>query len=251
MSDPLALSLASVSFAYPGNQVLSRVSQRWAPGVNVVLGLNGAGKTTLLRILATTLQPDAGRMEYHDGAESVTAPKMFREILGYQPQTAQWRPRMSVRDFVHYFAWCRRVPSSERADRVHGALEAVDLTDQAGVRVSALSGGQYRRLLLAQALVHDPGILILDEPSAGLDPQQRVRLRETVERLADGRVVIYSTHVLEDVVGIAGRVSILHGGAFAFDGTPDELADLGVSPGARSSRMEEGFMRVVAGTAPR
>jgi ABC-2 type transport system ATP-binding protein len=244
------VQLSSVTFGYRrGRAVLRDVHVTWPIGVNVLLGLNGAGKTTLLRVLSSIHPPDVGAVEICEAGSRFSTPADLRCRLGYQPQSCSWTPRLSVEDFLHYFAWCRKVPPARRGQAVAAVLAQVGLADLRSAQVGALSGGQYRRLLIGQALVHAPRVVVLDEPSAGLDPEQRILLRETIGQLAQDRVVVFSTHVLEDAADIAQRVTVLHEGRIAFDGRPDELAAHGLAADGLK-RLEEGFMRVISRGSP-
>jgi ABC-2 type transport system ATP-binding protein len=197
-------------------------------GVHGLLGPNGAGKTTLMRTLATVLAPASGAVELlgRDVGDA-TARRELRRRLGYLPQSFGYYPRFTVREFVAYFAWLKEVPA-QRADlAVDRAIQRVGLADRAGSRMKALSGGMLRRAGLAQALVNDPELLLLDEPTAGLDPEQRLDLRALLREVGVDATVLVSTHLVEDVASACTRVAVMDGGRLVASGTPGALAALG------------------------
>jgi ABC-2 type transport system ATP-binding protein len=204
---------------------LTEVNADIGAGVTGLLGPNGAGKTTLLRILATVLAPDAGRLELF-GLEPSQASdrRTIRRRLGYLPQEPGFHPRFTAFEFVDYVAILKELDDRRaRHAEVRRVLELVGLGDVAGKRIKALSGGMRRRLGLAQALLDRPGLLLLDEPTAGLDPEQRLRFRQLVTAEA-GRTVVLSTHQTEDVASLCGRVLVLAHGDIRYDGPPRDLA---------------------------
>ncbi|WP_283136768.1 ABC transporter ATP-binding protein [Rhizohabitans arisaemae] len=206
--------------------VLDGLDLDFGPGVTGLLGPNGAGKTTLLRCLATTLAPDGGSIRSLglDPAERAQRTELRRR-LGYLPQEPGFYPHFTVLQMLDYVAILKELTDRRaRHDEVRRVLREVDLTDRAGTRVRRLSGGMRQRLALAQALLGDPGLLILDEPTVGLDPEQRMRFRALVSRLGESRVVLLSTHQTEDVAALCERVVVMRRGENAFDGTPAQLA---------------------------
>nr|WP_205304626.1 ATP-binding cassette domain-containing protein [Nonomuraea montanisoli] len=208
--------------------VLDHAGLRIGPGVTGLLGPNGAGKTTLLRCLATTLAPDGGRITALglDPArrEQRTA---LRRRLGYLPQDPGFYPHFTVFELLDYVAILKELTDRARRHRqVRRVLEEVELTDRARAKVRTLSGGMRQRLALAQALLADPELLVLDEPTVGLDPEQRMRFRALVSRLGEDRTVLLSTHQTEDVAALCDHVVVMAGGGVVFDGTPRGLAEV-------------------------
>lgn len=246
------IDLHEVSFSYGSHQVLAGVGGRLGPGTVGLVGLNGAGKTTLLRLLALINRPDGGRIAI-DGEDvgDRSGRRRLRSRLGYLPQAAGWSPRFTVRELCHYFAWMHGVPREPRQELVEAALVDVDLSGLADHRLGSLSGGQHRRAMIAQAIAHGPDVLILDEPTAGLDPQQRMGFRSLVTELGRKRTVVLSTHLVEDVALAATQVVILHRGRFAFNGTVADLTALATGDDDMQSPMEQAFARVVAEQAAR
>ncbi|GIH71151.1 ABC transporter ATP-binding protein [Sphaerimonospora thailandensis] len=211
--------------------VLDNVDLRVGPGVTGLLGPNGAGKTTLLRCLATTLAPDAGEISAFglDPArhEQRTA---LRRRLGYLPQDPGFYPHFTVFELLDYVAILKELTDRSRRHReIRRVLAEVELADRARTKVRKLSGGMKQRLALAQTLIADPDLLVLDEPTVGLDPEQRMRFRALASRLGESRTVLLSTHQTEDVAALCERVIVLTAGRVVFDGTPEELA--GVAAG--------------------
>ena len=194
------------------------------PGVIGLLGPNGAGKTTLLRLLSTSLPPSGGRIIVTglDVTESHANRVEARRRIGYCPQEVVYPRGMTAASFLDYIAVLKEwKDSAARAAEVHRVLDLVHLGDRGAMKVSKLSGGQRRRLAIAQALIGQPSLLILDEPTTGLDPEQRASLRGLLSSLAG--TVLISTHQTEDVSALCDRVLVIDDGAIRFDGTVPEL----------------------------
>lgn len=228
-------------------QVLMGLDLEIGPGVFGLLGPNGAGKTTLLRTLATTLDPDEGsvRLLGYDAAK----PKERREVrrrLGYLPQALGYYPNFTVFEFVEYFALLKEMPSRGVRPAVVRAIERVDLGEQAKKKLKTLSGGMLRRVGIAQAIVNDPVLLLLDEPTAGLDPEQRVSFRALLREFGNQAVVVVSTHLIEDVAAACTDVGLLERGSLVFRGTPEMLIAAGDGHAAGDSPLERGYTRILA-----
>ncbi|MEV2216368.1 ABC transporter ATP-binding protein [Streptomyces sp. NPDC050997] len=219
------VSASGLSLRYGGTRALDDVSLRLAPGVTGLLGPNGAGKTTLLRVLATAVPADHGAFTVLGNDPGTARGRQeVRRALGYLPQTPGFHPDFTAFEFVDYVAILKEL--TDRAARhreVRRVLAEVDLTDVRGRRIKKLSGGMRQRVALAAALVGDPGFLVLDEPTVGLDPEQRMRFRELIAQAGEGRTVLLSTHQTEDVAMLCHRVLVMAGGRVRFDGTPAEL----------------------------
>ncbi|MEV0974233.1 ATP-binding cassette domain-containing protein [Microtetraspora glauca] len=206
--------------------VLDGLSLEFGRGVTGLLGPNGAGKTTLLRCLATTLAPDGGEVRALGLDPSDPGGRTdLRRRLGYLPQSPGFYPHFTVFELVEYVAILKELTDRrERHREVRRVLRETDLTDLAATKVRKLSGGMRQRLALSQSLLGDPDLLILDEPTVGLDPEQRMRFRALVSRLGESRTVLLSTHQTEDVAALCERVIVMRDGAEAFQGTPGGLA---------------------------
>jgi ABC-2 type transport system ATP-binding protein len=257
------VELSGVGKRFGRKHVLAGVDLTFGDGVTGLLGPNGAGKTTLLRIVATSIAADSGQVrslgrDPHRSYADVTA---VRRELGYLPQELGYPSDMTAFGFVEYVAVLKEWNDRERRlQEVRRVLDVVDLTDQASVRVGRLSGGQRRRVGLAQALLGEPRLLVLDEPTTGLDPAQRADLRRTLSTLGHRSTVLLSTHQTEDVAALCERVVVLAGGAVRFDGAVTDLVATAVGrvwladePGEdalASWRTGTGRHHVVGGTPP-
>ncbi|MFI5845770.1 ATP-binding cassette domain-containing protein [Catenuloplanes sp. NPDC051500] len=216
---------------------------RLGTGVHGLLGPNGAGKTTLMRALATVVTPAGGTLTLlgTDAAAGARALRGMRRTLGYLPQQFGYYPKFTVREYVEYMAWMREVPSAEIPGAAQRAIDRVRLTDKAGARLKTLSGGMLRRAGIAQAIVNDPSLLLLDEPTVGLDPEQRIELRELLRDLGTDACVLVSTHLVEDVVAACTDVVVINQGTLVFQGSPTDLTRLGEQGGVGDSPAERGY----------
>jgi ABC-type multidrug transport system ATPase subunit len=212
------------------------------PGVHGLLGPNGAGKTTLMRALATVLTPAGGRLSLlgHDLTDRAD-PRPVRRVLGYLPQHFGFYPRFTVREFVEYMAWLKEMPKPAIAGAVQRAIDRVGLTDRAGSRMKTLSGGMLRRAGIAQAIVNDPRLLLLDEPTVGLDPEQRLEFRELLRDLGVDNCVLVSTHLVEDVAAACTDVVLINEGKLVWQGTAAQLAQQETDGAAGDSPTERGY----------
>jgi ABC-2 type transport system ATP-binding protein len=244
----VTVTLTGVVKRYRGTTALDGVDLSLSPGVTGLLGPNGAGKTTLLRILATVLPPDAGSVRLL-GREPTTPENLaeIRRRLGYLPQEMGFPRGFTAFGFVDYLAvlkeWTDR---ARRHDEVRRVLDLVDLGDVATKRVRTLSGGQRRRVGLAQALLGEPELLLLDEPTTGVDPQQRVSLRQVLSRAGERSTVLLSTHQTEDVAALCDRVVVLDRGRVRFDGSVRALGRDRRRAGVAGGRAASSGARVVA-----
>jgi ABC-2 type transport system ATP-binding protein len=247
----------NLSHSYGSVRALDGINITIGPGITGLLGPNGAGKTTMLRILATLLPPTSGTARLDGWSTSHDRERVeIRRRLGYLPQDLGLYPRFTVFEFVDYLAMLKELHDPrQRHRRVREALEAVDLQDVAGRKIRTLSGGIRRRVGIAQAIVADPQLLLLDEPTGGLDPEQRVRFRQLVGRLGEHRTVLLSTHLVEDVSAICTSVVVLWHGRVLFQGAPAELrkraeglvwsAQEASSDAVASWRTDNGKLRVI------
>jgi ABC-2 type transport system ATP-binding protein len=229
-------------------QAVAGVSLRAGPGVFGLLGPNGAGKTSLLRMMATVLTPSSGRMELlgRDPGEHAQR-REIRRRLGYLPQNLGYYPGFTVTEFVEYFALLKDMPPGQVPRAVAGAVERVGLGDKHKSKLKTLSGGMLRRVGIAQAIVNAPELLLLDEPTAGLDPEQRMDFRGLLREMGERATVVVSTHLVEDVGAACTEVALMNQGHIVFYGTPGELTARGEGSGAAGDApLERGYSAVLA-----
>lgn len=207
---------------YGSVQALKDVSFSLSAGVHGLLGPNGAGKSTMMNILSGNLKADSGRITYN-GNNIQTMGTAFREVLGYMPQQQALYPGFTATQFLGYMASLRGLSKSEAAKVVPKVLQQVELLPVAGRKIKTFSGGMKQRLLIAQAILADPDVLILDEPTAGLDPKQRIAIRNLIASIAERKIVIISTHVVADVACIAKEILLLKQGQLISQLSPEEL----------------------------
>lgn len=219
-------------------RALDKVSFKLEPGFYALLGPNGAGKSTLLNVLTASIHPDKGTVLFN-GKSIWRLDNKYRQILGYMPQQQNLYPGFSGRQFLQYMCALKGITKgqAEEVDRVSGL---VNLSDELWKKLSAYSGGMKQRILAASAMIGAPRVIIMDEPTAGLDPKERVSLRETVHKLSQTSIVLLATHVVSDVESVATQVIIMKAGVVASQGTVPELVAQ-YSPGAG---LEEVYIRI-------
>ena len=218
----MELKIQNITKRYRDKTAVDDVSITLTPGVWGLLGANGAGKTTLMRMLAGILRPSSGRI-LCDGVEIGTLGAAYREKLGYLPQEFGFYPEFTVQDYLEYMAALKGLPRTEAARQIDALLERVSLTEVRCKKIIKLSGGMKRRVGIAQALLNDPEILILDEPTAGLDPGERVRFRNLLSEFAQERIVLISTHIVSDVEYIAAENAVMKAGKIIAQDTTEGL----------------------------
>lgn len=218
----MEIRIEKLSKQYHGKYALRDFSAALQPGVYGLLGENGAGKTTLLNLFMGILKPDGGRIEV-DGQDVRTMGADFLNRIGYLPQYPQFYKDFTVEEFLHYMGVLKDMDRPSRIARTEELLEIVNLADARRKKIGALSGGMRQRLGIAQAMLNEPGILILDEPTAGLDPRERIRFRNLISRFAADRTVILATHIVSDVEYIAGQIILLREGELVRLGSPAAL----------------------------
>lgn len=218
----MELSLDRLTKHYGSKIAVDSVSADLKPGVYGLLGANGAGKTTLMRMLCAILESTSGEVLL-DGEEITSLGAVYRDLLGYLPQDFGYYPNYTAEEFLHYIAVLKGIPKGKAKKRARELLKIVDLAPVAKKKIKTFSGGMKQRIGIAQALLNNPKILILDEPTAGLDPKERVRFRNLVSDYADGRIVILSTHIVSDIEAIADEVFLMKKGKFILQGTVPEL----------------------------
>ncbi|MFF2078122.1 ABC transporter ATP-binding protein [Kitasatospora sp. NPDC058162] len=205
-----------------GRRAVDSFSLTLRPGVLGLLGANGAGKSSLMRILATVTRPTSGRVLW-EGVDITRRPGPLRRAVGYLPQDFGVYPQLTAREFLAYLAAAKGLRRRSAAARIEQLLDLVNLTDAAGQRLGAMSGGMRQRVGIAQALLNDPALLIVDEPTVGLDPEERLRFGSLLSGLGAERIVVLSTHIVPDVAATANRIAVMGGGRLLRDGSPEEL----------------------------
>jgi ABC-type multidrug transport system ATPase subunit len=241
------LELTDLTRRFGRTTAVAGVTMTAGAGVLGLLGPNGAGKTTLLRMMATVIPPTSGTVLLLGRDPGHYAPRReVRRRLGYLPQNLGYYPGFTVAEFVEYFALLKEVPAAQVPGAVAVAIERVDLGDKAKARLRTLSGGMLRRVGIAQAIVNDPELLLLDEPTAGLDPEQRVAFRVLLRDLGQRATVVVSTHLVEDIGAACGEVALMDQGKIVFHGTPDELTALGAGHQIGDAPLERGYSAVLA-----
>ncbi len=216
------LAIRGLVKTYPGGvRALDGVNLEVGPGMFGLLGPNGAGKSTLMKILATLLEPDAGEVTFA-GVDLLKERQKIREWVGYLPQDFGFYPSFTARQMLDYFAALRGIPTRERRARVDEVISRVNLAEARNRKLGGFSGGMRQRLGIAQALLARPRLLIVDEPTAGLDPEERLRFHNLLAEVSQDIVVILSTHIVSDVSVLCSRMAVIDRGRIVADTTPGE-----------------------------
>ncbi|MCM1046533.1 MAG: ABC transporter ATP-binding protein [Candidatus Gastranaerophilales bacterium] len=218
----MELSIDRLTKHYGSKIAVDQVSATLRPGVYGLLGANGAGKTTLMRMMCAILESTSGEVLL-DGKEVTSMGADYRNVLGYLPQEFGYYPNYTAMEFLMYISALKGIPKNVAKKRAEELLEEVGLSDVANKKVKTFSGGMKQRVGIAQALLNHPDILILDEPTAGLDPKERVRFRNLLSDYAGDKIVILSTHIVSDIEAIADEVLLMKKGKFVLQGSAPEL----------------------------
>lgn len=218
------ITLKNVNKYYGKNHALKDINLTIEKGMFGLLGRNGAGKTTLMKVLATLLTPNSGEITVCD--IPIEMASNVRSITGYLPQDFSMYGNMKVYEAMDYFGVLSGLKKQERKNKIPMLLEQVNLQNNANTKVKAMSGGMRRRLGIAQAILHDPKVLIVDEPTAGLDPEERVRFRNLLCEIAEERIVILSTHIVGDIEATCENIAVLDEGKIIYQGTVASLLEL-------------------------
>ena len=215
----MKLAVDRITKQYKNKIAVDRISFSLSEGATGLLGANGAGKTTLLRMMAGILEPTGGEIT---ADEIPVQTENYRALLGYLPQDFGYYPEFTARDFVRYVAALKGIEKKKAWKKTDELLELVGLSEVANKKIRTFSGGMKQRVGIAQALVNDPKILILDEPTAGLDPKERVRFRNLIAEVGKNTIVLFSTHIVSDVEHIASHLLMMRDGQIIYDGKWDE-----------------------------
>lgn len=218
----MELKIEHLSKQFKDKRAVDDACLTLTPGVWGLLGANGAGKTTLMRMIADIMIPTSG-MIYYDGTDIRKMGESYRNIFGFLPQDFGYSRDFTVKDYLEYVAALKDVPTRETTKKINQLLEILTLSDVKGKKIAKLSGGMKRRVGIAQAMLNDPKILVMDEPTAGLDPGERVRFRNFISEFSHDKIVLISTHIVSDIEYIATRNAIMKAGKIVDVGTTDEL----------------------------
>lgn len=237
------LEIKSVTKKYGKKVALKDVSLNLTPGVYGLLGPNGAGKSTLMNLLTLNLRADAGEIFWEE-KNIVSMGRNYRKLVGYAPQQQGLYDSFSGRRFLSYMASLKGLKKTETVGEIDRVLSYVNMQEAADRAIGGYSGGMKQRILIAQAILGNPKLIVLDEPTAGLDPKERIRIREKIAEIAEGRIVLFSTHVVSDVERIAKEIILLKEGEIVSSDTVENLCDkFGVSD------LEEIYMHIFGGMA--
>ena len=218
----MEIKIQALKKNYGQKTALDNISLTIENGMFGLLGRNGAGKTTLMQILSTLREPTSGKVTFNEIPLEDT--RKIRPLIGYLPQEFSLYPDMSVLEIMRYLAALSNLPAEVQRQRIPDLLQRVNLWEDRGKKVRKLSGGMKRRLGIAQALLHDPQVLIADEPTVGLDPQERLRFYALLNEFSSNRIVIVSSHIVNDIETVCEKVAVLDAGKLLFTGTVEDLA---------------------------
>lgn len=218
----MELAIDRLTKQYKNKIAVDRVSIKLKPGVYGLLGANGAGKTTLMRMICGIQNPTSGQIKYN-GTDIKKLGEDYRQVLGYLPQDFGYYPDFTAYDFLMYIAALKGLSKEKAEMKVNELLQIVNLENEKKQKVKTFSGGMKQRLGIAQAMLNNPKILILDEPTAGLDPKERVKFRNLISSFSQDKIVILSTHIVSDIEFIADEIIVMKAGKNILTGTPEEL----------------------------
>ena len=225
----MKLELVDLTKKYGNFTALDRVNITFSEGIYGILGANGAGKSTMMNLLTDNIPRTEGQILFDDGSSEkggtdiLKLGRDFRRVLGYMPQQQGYYEHMTVETFLYYMAELKAIPKRQAKGEIENLLEITDLSDVRHKKLGGCSGGMKQRALLAQALLGDPKVVILDEPTAGLDPKERIRIRNFISSFSRGRIILLATHIVSDIESISDKILLMkHGQVVGID-TPDEL----------------------------
>ena len=222
MQSELELQVEHIYKSYRKKEALKDICFTLHKGTYGLLGENGAGKSTLMRMMATVDFPTKGEIRY-DGKDIYAMDEKYRGLIGYMPQNYNVYPGFTAKDFLEYMGVLKGIPKEKLRSRIDEVLEFVNLSDAADKKVKTFSGGMKRRIGIAQAIINEPEILILDEPTAGLDPKERIRFSNIISDMGKDKIVLLSTHIVSDIEAIASELVVMKKGKILETGNVDEL----------------------------
>lgn len=233
----MELAIRNATKQYGKKTALDDFSYTFSPGITAILGPNGAGKTTLMNLIADCVRRQSGDILY-DGTDILKLGRAFREKLGFMPQSQGMYEQMTAFDFLYYMAQLKGIPRRAGIEQIKELLQVVNLESAAHLRLGGFSGGMRQRVMLAQALLGQPEVLLLDEPTAGLDPKERVRLREYIVAMSENRIVLITTHITADVETIADNILLMQHGRLLFASDAETFLR-----GCGAASLEEAYLR--------
>ncbi len=222
--DSRMLELRQIEKSFGKKKVLRGVNMQFQHGIYGLVGLNGAGKSTLINIITGILDADRGKVLYN-GMEISNKKSAYCENLGFMPQYTTFYPEFTAKEFLKYMCVMKGIPKREQEQKIAQMLEQVNLTEYTNEKIGSFSGGMRQRIGIAQAIINEPEILIMDEPTAGLDPSERIRFRHTLTKLASNRTILLATHIIPDIERMADHVLLLHDGNIIVKKQSDELVE--------------------------
>ena len=220
----MRLELKDLTKRYGGMTALDHISVTFALGIYGILGANGAGKSTMMNLLTDNISRTDGEILF-DGIDILKLGKDFRRVLGYMPQQQGFYEYMTAQTFLYYMADLKAVPKKQAKVEIENLLAITNLADVRHKRVGGFSGGMKQRLLLAQALLGNPKVVILDEPTAGLDPKERIRIRNFISEISNDRIILLATHIVSDIESISDQILMMKSGHIVGIDTPEKLLD--------------------------
>lgn len=220
----MQLELIDLTKRYGDFVALDHLNITFTAGIYGILGANGAGKSTMMNLLTDNISRSNGKILY-DGTDILKLGKDFRKILGYMPQQQGFYEHMTAQTFLYYMSDLKGIPKRQAAQEIDDLLDATNLSDVRHKKLGGYSGGMKQRVLLAQALLGDPKVVILDEPTAGLDPKERIRIRNFISAMSRNRIILLATHIVSDIESISDQILMMKKGQMVGMGTPGELIE--------------------------
>lgn len=220
----MQLELKDLTKKYGGITALDHISVKFTPGIYGILGANGAGKSTMMNLLTDNISRTDGEILF-DGVDILKLGKDFRRVLGYMPQQQGFYEHMTAQTFLYYMAELKAVPKKQARTEIENLLTITNLANVRHKRVGGFSGGMKQRVLLAQALLGNPKVVILDEPTAGLDPKERIRIRNFISEISNDRIILLATHIVSDIESISDQILMMKNGHIVGMDTPENLLD--------------------------
>ena len=220
----MQLQLIDLTKKYGAFTALDHLSITFTPGIYGILGANGAGKSTMMNLLTDNISRTGGEILF-DGTDILKLGKDFRRVLGYMPQQQGFYEHMTAQTFLYYMADLKGIPKKQAAQEINALLEVTNLSQVRHKKLGGYSGGMKQRVLLAQALLGDPKVVILDEPTAGLDPKERIRIRNFISSMSRNRIILLATHIVSDIESISDQILMMKKGQMVGIGAPGELVE--------------------------